>query len=410
MTVIARSCTSPRVLLAMTLVGLSLVGCSEERPANGWSGSIDTLPDGSIAVHNPATGAVLLDSLWRVEVVARIGTLEGSGPEAFASISELEVDGHQRVWVVESQAREVRVFGPDGTHVRTIGRPGGGPGEFERPTGISRSPTGEMWVMDVGNARISVFDTAGNYITAHRRRSAGYSIPCRCGFSDGRYHDFAFLSDGPGLLRFDPEMASADSLAVPERPGGEEVFEFRDPEGRTRMMASVPFTPGTSWRIGNDSTVWYSPQTPYRVYRLSLDHDTLLRVEKEYDPVPVTSDERREQIEEMTWFTEQGGSVDASRIPGEKPALSGFLVDTSGYLWVTPSVSGTSEPASGTIFDIFDPGGRYLGPLELPVRLRTRGAIITTDRIYGVTTDELDVPYVVILGLERGGGLTGSPG
>lgn len=401
MTVIVRSCMSPRVLLAMTLVGLSLAGCSGERAANGWSGSIDTLPDGSIAVHNPATGAVPLDSLWRVEVVARIGTLEGSGPEAFASIAELEVDGHGRVWVVERQAREVRVFGPDGIHVRTIGRPGGGPGEFERPTGISRSPTGTMWVMDVGNARISVFDTAGNYLTAHRRRSAGYSIPCRCGFSDGRYHDFVFISDGPGLVRFDPEMDSADSLAVPERPGGEEVFEFRDPEGRTRMRASVPFTPGTSWRIGSDSTFWYSPQTPYRVYRLSLDHDTLLRVEKEYDPVPVTSDERREQIEEMTWFTEQGGSVDASRIPGEKPALSGFLVDTSGYLWVTPSLPGTSEPASGTIFDIFDPGGRYLGPLELPVRLRTRGAIITNDRIYGVTTDELDVPYVVILGLER---------
>lgn len=393
-----------RVPLLASILLPAVIACSGERAGGDWAGTIDTLSDGSVAVHNPETGAIPLDSLWSVEVLARVGTLEGTGPDMFARISDLAVDDYGRVWLTEGQAKEVRVFGEDGRHVRTVGRPGGGPGEFEQPTGISVGPEGHLWIMDARNARISVFDTAGNHLRDHRRESAGYSTPCRCGHADGRYHDFVFTADGPVLLRFTADMRSVDTLALPERPGERARFELVDQGGRRRIAAAVPFTPGTSWTVGGNGTFWYSPQSPYRIYRLSLDHDTLLRIEKEHAPRAVTDVERRRVLERLEWFTRQGGEVDLGRIPEEKPAISDFLVDSLGYLWVIPYPPDTTDETSGTRFDIFDPEGRYLGALQVPVPLE-RGAIITEDRIFGVTTDELDVQYLVVLRLERDSGV-----
>ncbi|HLL45403.1 MAG TPA: hypothetical protein VK399_01795, partial [Longimicrobiaceae bacterium] len=92
-------------------------------------------------------------------------------------------------------------------------------------------------------------------------------------------------------------------------------------------------------------------------------------------------------------FTDQGGKVDPSRIPGEKPAYVGVYPDEAGYLWVFPSTPAGTE---GARIDVFDPQGRYLGEVRSDRQITPyRPMTVRGDRLYTVETDEMDVPYVV---------------
>ncbi len=105
----------------------------------------------------------------------------------------------------------------------------------------------------------------------------------------------------------------------------------------------------------------------------------------------------------MAQFIEAGGKVDRSKFPEVKPAIERFYVDDRGRLWVLPVARRGFE---GRRFDVFDAHGRYLGPVELPFPLYTSVPPVFRDgRLYAVTRDELDVPYVVrarIVGSEQG--------
>jgi len=113
---------------------MGLAACAENSgdAADSWDGTVDTLPNGAIEVHNPSHGIWDSATTWQVIEEVRIGSLEGTGPDLFGRISALEVDKTGRFYVFESQAQEIRVFEPSGEYVRTIGREGGGRVSSER--------------------------------------------------------------------------------------------------------------------------------------------------------------------------------------------------------------------------------------------------------------------------------------
>src|SRR5690606_18027452 len=105
---------------------------------------------GAVHVRNPASG--LWDAepelRWRLVEEARIGRADGEGADVFGAIGSVVEDPLGRVWIVDRMAAELRVFDRNGTHVRTIGRKGSGPGEFETPAVVLNGPDGNIWVDD----------------------------------------------------------------------------------------------------------------------------------------------------------------------------------------------------------------------------------------------------------------------
>jgi hypothetical protein len=56
----------------------------------------------------------------------------------------------------------------------------------------------------------------------------------------------------------------------------------------------------------------------------------------------------------------------------------------------------TSREESGHVFDVFDGGGRYLGPVHFPFSLSASPAPILRDGVlWGISRDELDVISIV---------------
>ena len=68
---------------------------------------------------------------------------------------------NRRIYVLDAKSKHVNVFDSEGDFVRSIGSPGSGPGEFERP--VSIAVLGSTLFVCERSGRVSVFDTSGTY-------------------------------------------------------------------------------------------------------------------------------------------------------------------------------------------------------------------------------------------------------
>lgn len=63
-----------------------------------------------------------------------------------------------------SLAHRVDVFSLKGEHLRTFGKRGAGPGEFNFPTGVTVAPDGRLFVADMLNFRVQILDQEGTQL------------------------------------------------------------------------------------------------------------------------------------------------------------------------------------------------------------------------------------------------------
>lgn len=392
------------VHVGLCLMAALSTGCgSPGESTSAWAGTIDTLPSGRIVIANTADPLWTPAQTWRVVEEVRIGSVDELGPGMFGRILSLAVDAMGRIYILEGQAKEIRVFGADGAHVRTIGGEGGGPGEFNEPLHAQFGPDGHLWVIDPANNRLSVVDTAGAFLESHPAPGGFSIIPWPGGFDDaGRYYapvprpsDELFSL---ALVRYDAGFGPIDTLTVPEDPVERERFVLRFPDGGV-AMASVPLTPGFRWRLSPSGSIWGMFTGEYRLFELSAEGDTLRTLARAFDALPVTSEDIAQAEADLEWFTAQGGKVDLSKIPDTKPATEDFFFDDEGNLWVFPVTRRGEEERR---LDVFDPDGRYLGRMRLPFALSRRPLpLIQESVLYGVTEDELEVPFVIRARIEK---------
>jgi streptogramin lyase len=387
------------VLLAPVLLALAACG------GDGGAVSairVDTLANGAVAVHNPEQGLWTEKTAWRAVEDLRIGDADGTGPDVFANPFALEVDAYGRIYVLDSQTREVRVFNPDGSHVRTVGREGAGPGELKQPAGMAFGPDGTLWVADPGNVRFTLWDTAGTLRPSVPRRNGLHMMPWPGRFDRrGRLWDIAMsaggMQAGHDLLRVDPATGDAEQVPLPSVQ--RERFSARGGQ----MTVTVPFTPGLAWTLDGEGRVWSGVTDRYRLALHEPGGDTLRVVERASSPVPVSSAERDSIHVQYKWFTDQGGKLDLSRVPAHKPAFEAIHVDDRGWLWVRPSLP--AGAAQGGL-DVFDPEGRYHGRLAVPAAVaRGMGLRIRGDHLYAVVHNEDGVPQVVRMRIEGRAGV-----
>ncbi|MFB6098948.1 MAG: 6-bladed beta-propeller [Salinibacter sp.] len=82
----------------------------------------------------------------------------------FDGIPDVAVADDGRMYVLDWNARHIKVLAPNGSLLRTIGREGRGPGEFQAPRFAVVSRTDSLYVLDSRNGRISVFTTSGTFV------------------------------------------------------------------------------------------------------------------------------------------------------------------------------------------------------------------------------------------------------
>jgi sugar lactone lactonase YvrE len=94
--------------------------------------------------------------------------IAGSGPDTFNQPSQVLVAPNGDIFVGDghggnSNARIVK-FSKDGTFIKTWGKKGTGPGEFEAPHALGMDSRGRLFVADRGNNRLQIFDQEGTFL------------------------------------------------------------------------------------------------------------------------------------------------------------------------------------------------------------------------------------------------------
>ena len=129
------------------------------------------MPDAS---QVPSSGwlAVGDDFNSRVQVVTLTGqvirVLAGDAANGLGQLSQflrditvcVDADGQPELLVSDSWNHRVVAFRLDGSAARVVcgtGRRGSGAGELNQPVGLAVTATGDLWVVEFGNHRVSLF-------------------------------------------------------------------------------------------------------------------------------------------------------------------------------------------------------------------------------------------------------------
>lgn len=308
--------------------------------------------------------------------------------------------------MLDAQAQEIRIFAPDGAHLRTFGRKSGGPGEMENANGMVLGPDGLIRVNDPGNARISFFHPDSGFVRSHRIEVSSYGWMWD-GVVDAAgkvWETHTVILDGElwDVLRaYDPTGNWTDTirLAKPEEPPPDPPGGYRWTIPGGVRFAMVPFWPRSAGDYDPRGVFWHKRpnESDYRIFRITPPADTTLVFESRRPAVPVTAAERDSAIAALR---EQGApNLDWSKIPAAKPIVQSLFVDESGRVWVR-----VTTPDTLITYDIYLPDGRYEGTAVTSLNIPTWWQpLVRGDLFYTIVTDELDVQYVVRARIRRMG-------
>jgi hypothetical protein len=207
-----------------------------------WQGTI-TDSAGVAIVENPALGMWTPEQAWTVTEALRIGTAEGEPEYQFGALTGLAVAGDGRIVVLDGQGRHLKVFAPHGKYERTIGGPGGGPGEIGAAGAqIVMAPGDTLVVSDFGNQRVSLYLVDGTFVRSFPQN-----------FADGMAFRWEVADDGRIVAQL-RRFAFPGSTAPPDTMDAIVVRRLDGSTGDTLMR--VPSHP-----------VWRERQIPDRRVR-----------------------------------------------------------------------------------------------------------------------------------------------
>ena len=397
-------------MFVATIVVLACGDASRGPGGGTWVAERDTI--GDTVVVRTISGSVGLGE-YRLERELTIGVLEGPDEYILGTVDMLAVGPQGDIYAYDAQVPVIRKYDREGRFVATIGREGGGPGEYQRARGMVALPDGTVRIWDASGPRLISFSSEGDYLGDLRvgsyRSFAGRSL-----FSDtlgNLYAGIRFVetgkgrqrSGGAGLLKLSSSGEVVDRLYEPDFGYEPPRIEESLTTGTTTtvLLLRIPFTPEPTWTFSPHGYLVAGVGDRYAVSLFRTDAP-VLRLEREVDAVAVDPDEKAAWHESIA---DGGGRWDGPDIPNTKPAYRQLAVGMDGRIWVRlyqraerrePVDSERPNPRRDwpepTVYDVLEPDGRYLGAVHVP--RETTISVMRGDYVWGVTRDSLDVQYI----------------
>ena len=326
-----------------------------------------------------------------LRMAVRWEVAEGVHPTAdsLGRLSGIAMDAAGAVYVSDIADARVWVFGPDGRSLRSIGRKGRGPGEFESPTGLGIGPDGTLYVRDV--VRVSLFgaDPETRRLTRFETSFRGPAFADWASLRATRFDRAGHLfypsfnsmdrSQRTGwFYRYARTGQLRDSLAVPAFPRAPASTAWvRIDASGGRMLAGlnhVPFAPLPTWDVTPRGTLLWGDGETY----LLRETDTAGRVVREFRrataPDRIPAHERRDSLAALSArldsislpWSQVGGVPDAVRtrqLPEYYPPYLAAYAAEDGRIWVRRWVP---NGEARTVFDVFEADARFSRVVELP--------------------------------------------
>ncbi len=424
-----RSIPRWRSTLGVSLVSVAFVACggdaggsAENGPA--WTTTMSASGDTTVA---RTTGVIPDSGTHRLQEIWRVGDADAiDSTITFGRVNGFAVHADNTIAVFDPSAPTLRLFDANGQYVRTLGRKGSGPGEYEHANGLAFLSDGRLAIWDAPTSRITLFRQTGEVdgawqppVNGWQLSDAlspveGHALMIRAAIIDTARKD----NPGPPEMRgayfmYDTTGHIVDTMIVP-KPKVEPAMLVLQNETRISRRG-VPFASGPSFALLTNGLRAMSEGDRYRI-DLS-NGSTNLRIERDAVGVPVSDgerDERRALAEREMMSEDPTWRWNGPPIPSVKPMIVRMQSGVDGRLWVRVSAPGElipeaerdeprpaqpNQPPPIAItwrepvwYDVFETDGRFLGRIVMPARSSWLGA--RGDLVWGITRDENDVPFI----------------
>ncbi len=424
------SATIPATAIAVVI----LAACgADDSPSGGTRDRaleqvVDTIGDTTVV-------RTLAGSVWGAEATlvpeVSIGELDGPEEYLFGSIYAIAVDDERQVYVLDAQAQQLRVFDSEGNHLRTLGGRGEGPGELGSAVSVAVLSDGRVLIQDHAGYHVEVYGPDGNYLEQWSYSSDGVRYPQKPMSVDrsDRIHVAAARTSPTRLLVAQVVVLDSDGTHVEtlDPPGSDfepPSVEIRFPTpigGRSSAPYAVPLTARRYWTVHPNGHFLTGISTGYRI---NLQRgDGVLRIERAYDPAPVSAAERSHFTDQLTsgiHRTDPDWSWNGPPVPETKPPFRGVIAGRGGRIWVWMWTEAHAvenddydpdDPRSTPVtwrsplrYDAFQDDGTYLGALVVPDEVTYQpDPVFDGDHVWAVARDELGVQRVIRYRIVVGG-------
>ncbi len=266
---------------------------------------------------------------------------------------EMHVDDQGRVYVLDWGDMHIKVYGPDGKFLRTIGHKGQGPGEFLTPAFMALMSDGRICLLDGSQHRVSFLSNEGQYISSFPFEGFFRSLAV-----DGQDRICLARWGASGEAKLSTEFREVPYVTSIFRTdtSGKDLIHLVDFLGESMIMKASgggatttggPFT--IAWNLSRKGRLYGGGNEFYRLGAYGADGKPEFFFSREYDPIA---------------NPRYGGQ------PGESKSLPAFyrtiLFDDEDNVWLEPSQPGDKGPA---VYDVFSPEGIYLKQITLDQRI-----------------------------------------
>jgi hypothetical protein len=325
-----------------------------------------------------------------------LGKPIASHPEQFGLVNTVREHAGGQVMVADPLSGDLWLLSADLRSGTKIGREGSGPGEYRQPDAVWPMPGDSTLLVDLGNARLSIYSRTGAYGRSIPIVPGGFSpgggppatvIP-RGLDSRGRiyFQGLPMGRNGPvdsvAVMRFDPATSKTDTAVLVKGPefarserGGANAREVR--------IRAVPLAEGDAWAVAPSGAVAVARAGNYRVEWVSATGQRVSGPVTAFERVRVGDAEKKEWIayqqlaggigiaieddngrRTMSFSRNRGRETgEGLQWPDFKPPFDPGTarIDASGRLWIQRHVR-AGQPKR---YDVFGSDGTLVATLSL---------------------------------------------
>lgn len=308
----------------------------------------------------------------------------------FHNIGNITLDNQENIYALDIGKNQVIRFDKTGNYLQKLGRKGQGPGEFERPSNLFIDNQHNLYVSD--QRKLSIFNSSGKFVKSVR---LDYGI--QEFFVDSESHIIAIShiiteeETKKGILKFDingkkvREMVIfPDIRAITRKDKEEKRFNIKVYHEYNYWPYLYPIT---------SQKFIYAYPFEYKMFKMDIEGELELIIEKEESPKSISSKEKRRIVERIEEHISRIGRrfpreliENACQFPPHRPFFNRILVDDKERIYVR-RVDSILDKSEVIRFDIFGEDGYYLYKTKLPFTPE----IIRKGHIYDIYySEELD--------------------
>jgi len=378
-----------------------------------------------LALSSSCTGSGGSGGSGDSDMVATL-EMDAAYPEAFSYLSGVRELPDGRLFAADPLSQVLLRVDMDAGTADTLGRVGGGPGEYQQPDAVFPLPGDSTLLVDIGRTYLTVIGPDGAFHDGH-----SMALPSEEGMPTiilpealdamGRiyYQGMGGMRSGPqdsiSVSRYDRATNTSEVIA---RAWRTEPIITRS--GDNVSMSRPRMVPNDDWGVGEDGRVAVVRANGYSVEWLMPDGSVITGPETPFEAIPISHADKEANLEESSgsglsisvMMTSSGGtnmqmSRGGSMGGGDGPSVEdqtwgetfppfrdrSARVSPANDLWVQRWLPVDRDP----LMDVFGPDGVLKGSVVTP-----RGAELVgfghgpqgADVAYFVRTDEVGLQWL----------------